>query len=305
MADNSVLESGLKERCGSDCVLKNEPMSSHTTFRTGGPADYYVRPKDRESFLRVLNYLKESEEEYLILGKGSNLLVGDRGYRGTVLDTAGALGEVIVDGDRISAGAGASLSAVSNMAAEASLTGMEFASGIPGTVGGAVFMNAGAYGGEMSQIVSSVELVESSGDIVTKPGSEMGFAYRTSIVQNKNMTVLGARLKLERGDKNEIIAKIKELGEQRAKKQPLEFPSAGSTFKRPEGYFAGKLITDAGLSGLTIGGARVSPKHNGFIINLGNATSADIMDLIDEVREKVQQKFGVTLVPEVRIIGEF
>ncbi len=223
MTDNPAFESDLRALCGGECIKKNEPMSSHTTFRTGGPADYYVRPEDRESFLRVLGYLKDYEEEYLILGKGSNLLVGDKGYRGTVVDTAGALAQVTVDGDRISAGAGASLSAVSNMAAEASLTGMEFASGIPGTIGGAVFMNAGAYGGEMSRIVSSVELVEPSGDIVSKPCSEMGFAYRTSIVQKESLTVLGANIKLERGDRKEIITKIKELGEQRASKQPLGF----------------------------------------------------------------------------------
>ena len=188
---------------------------------------------------------------------------------------------------------------------EASLTGCEFAQGIPGTVGGAVVMNAGAYGGEMAQIVSSVELISTTGEVMKVGSHEMGFAYRTSMAQKENLPVISVEIRLQKGNKEEIIGKIRELGIQRAKKQPLDLPSAGSTFKRPEGYFAGKLITDTGLSGLTTGGACVSPKHNGFIVNLGNATSADILNLIEEVRERVRVRFGVELTPEVRIIGEF
>ncbi|MCR5775748.1 MAG: UDP-N-acetylmuramate dehydrogenase [Lachnospiraceae bacterium] len=303
--ENTFFENRLAELCGADRVQRSVPMSEHTTFRTGGPADHYVRPADREAFLRVLRYLRQSEREYLILGKGSNLLVGDKGYRGTVVDTSEALNETEIDGDTVTAGAGVGLSTVAGMAAEAALTGMEFASGIPGSVGGAVFMNAGAYGGEMSQIVKSVEVVDPSEEVIEIQGSDMGFRYRMSIAQEKKLPILSVKLGLSHGEKDEIYARIKDLGMQRAKKQPLEFASAGSTFKRPEGYYAGKLITDTGLSGLTIGGARVSPKHNGFIINLGNATSADILDLIDEVRERVKARFGVELVPEVRIIGDF
>ncbi len=305
MADMSFFESRLAEICGERSVQKSVPMSEHTTFRTGGPADYFVTPKDKEAFVKLLRYLRQSEREHFILGKGSNILVGDKGYRGTVVDTSGALNSIEIDGETITAGAGAGLGAVANMAAEASLTGMEFASGIPGSVGGAVFMNAGAYGGEMAQIVSSVEVIGPAGEVTEIQGPEMGFGYRTSIAQKENFPVISVKLRLKQGNKDEICAKIQELGEQRAKKQPLNFPSAGSTFKRPEGYFAGKLISDTGLSGLTIGGARVSPKHNGFIINLGSATSADILDLIQEVQERVKAKFGVELTPEVRIIGEF
>lgn len=305
MPDTSFFESRLIDICGADSVRRSVLMSEHTTFRTGGPADFFVTPLDKESFIKLIWYLRQSGREHLILGRGSNILVGDKGYRGTVVDTSKALCGVDIDGEVISAGAGAGLQAVAAMAAEASLTGMEFASGIPGSLGGAVFMNAGAYGGEMAQIVSSVGLIGPSGEPVEILGSEMGFSYRTSIAQERNLPVISAKLKLSYGNKEEIQAKIRELGIQRAKKQPLDFPSAGSTFKRPEGYFAGKLISDTGLSGLTIGGARVSPKHNGFIINLGNATSADILDLIEEVRERVKARFGVELTPEVRIIGEF
>ena len=303
--EQAISEIRLIEICGEDSVRRNEPMSEHTTFRTGGPADYFVTPKDRETFIRLLLYMRQSKEEHLILGKGSNLLVGDKGYRGTVIDTSAMLSHASIDAETVKAEAGACLGTVANLAAEASLTGMEFASGIPGTIGGAVYMNAGAYGGEMAQIVSSVEILDTAGEVRRINASDMGFAYRTSIVQKENLPVISVEMQLHKGNMEEIKATIRALGIERAKKQPLEFPSAGSTFKRPEGYYAGKLISDAGLSGLTIGGARVSPKHNGFIVNLGNATSADILDLIEEVTERVRAKFGVILTPEVRIIGEF
>ncbi|MBO5551867.1 MAG: UDP-N-acetylmuramate dehydrogenase, partial [Lachnospiraceae bacterium] len=253
MTAGTYFESRLNDICGSECVRRNVRMSEYTTFRTGGPADYFVVPKDRESLLKLLWYMKQSEREYLILGRGSNILVGDKGYRGTVVSTSEALKDIVTEENTITAGAGARLSEVANIAAEASLTGMEFASGIPGSVGGAVFMNAGAYGGEMSQIVSSVEVLGPAGEVINVLGSDMGFGYRTSVVQKEELPVISASFRLERGNREEIFAKIKELGVERAKKQPLEFPSAGSAFKRPEGYYAAKLITDTGLSGLTIG----------------------------------------------------
>ncbi len=301
----SGYEAGLVALCGRDCVRSAEPMANHTTFRTGGPADFFVTPKDRSTFLLLLEFLRQENMTYFILGKGSNILVGDKGYRGTVIDMSYALDKISIQDEKIEAEAGAGLGKVANMATEASLSGMEFASGIPGTIGGAVYMNAGAYGGEMSQIVSSVEAADPSGKIVSIKGSDMDFGYRTSLLQNKDLAVVSVKLTLRKGEKKEILAKVKELGVQRAEKQPLEYPSAGSTFKRPAGYFAGKLISEAGLSGLTIGGACVSPKHNGFIINLGNATSSDIINLIKEVKKRVRADSGVELSPEVRIIGEF
>lgn len=303
--EQAAFEYGLYEICVGDSVRKNEPMSEHTTFRTGGNADYFVIPSDRNIFIRLLHYIRQTEREYFILGKGSNILVGDRGYRGTVIDTSGMMNNVSIEGEVIRAEAGAGLGNVANLAAEASLTGMEFASGIPGSIGGAVFMNAGAYGGEMSQIVTSVEVMDASGKVKSLAGSEMEFAYRASVAQRENLPIIAVEMRLHRGRKETIKERIRELGIERAKKQPLEFPSAGSTFKRPEGYYAGKLISDAGLSGLTIGGACVSPKHNGFIINLGDATSEDILNLINEVKDRVRAGFGVELVPEIKMIGEF
>ncbi len=305
MGEMSFFETRLVEICGRGTVLTGVPMSEHTTFRTGGPADYYVAPRDFDTFMKLLWYIRQSERDYMILVRGSNILVGDRGYRGLVIDTTAYLKGILFNGETVTADAGVGLGMVARMAAEASLSGMEFASGIPGTIGGAVYMNAGAYGGEMSQIVESVDVYAVTGERATILGSEMGFGYRTSIAQKQELPILSVKLRLVPGDRNEICALMNEMNASRREKQPLEYPSAGSTFKRPEGYFAGKLISETGLSGLTIGGARVSEKHNGFIINLGNATSADILDLINEVRERVMEKFGVELEPEVRIVGEF
>lgn len=305
MPEEKMIRARLTEMCGADCVQQDVPMSEHTTFRTGGSADFFVTPKDKDEIVSLLRYLRQSGTEHLILGRGSNLLVGDNGYRGVVVDTRTALGDIEIEEDIVSAGAGAVLGAVAGMAAEASLAGMEFASGIPGSIGGAVFMNAGAYGGEMAQIVSTVELMNADGELVDVKGSDMGFSYRMSRAQKEDLPVISVKLKLRKGKRDEILNRIRDLGEQRLAKQPLEYPSAGSTFKRPEGYFAGKLISDAGLSGLSIGGAMVSPKHNGFIINTGNARSKEILDLIHEVQDKVKETSGVDLIPEVRIIGEF
>ncbi|MCR5748301.1 MAG: UDP-N-acetylmuramate dehydrogenase [Lachnospiraceae bacterium] len=301
----TFFESRLVEICGRGSVKINVPMSEHTTFRTGGPADYYVAPENFDTLLKLLWYMRQSERDFLILGRGSNILVGDRGYRGLVIDTTTYLKNIVFKGETVIVDAGVSLAVVAGMAAEASLSGMEFAAGIPGTVGGAVYMNAGAFDGDMSQIVESVEVFGVTGERATILGSEMGFGYRTSIAQKQDIPILSVKLKLKPGSREEIWLKMNEYNSKRREKQPLEYPSAGSTFKRPAGYYAGKLISDTGLSGLTIGGARVSQKHNGFIINLGNATSADILDLINEVKERVMAKFGVELEPEVRIVGEF
>ena len=301
----AAFESGLKEICGRENVRKAVPMSGHTTFRTGGPADFFVTPENREAYIGLLSYVRRSGMDFFVLGKGSNLLVGDKGFRGTVIDTSAFLNSVTIEDETIKAEAGAGLGTVAGLAAERSLTGMEFASGIPGTVGGAVFMNAGAYGGEMSQIVSVVEMLKADGTIIKADASDMEFGYRTSLVQKEELYVISVDMQLQKGNRDDIAARIKDLGMERAKKQPLEYPSAGSTFKRPEGYYAGKLIFDAGLSGFSIGGACVSTKHNGFIINTGNATSKDILELIYEVKERVKKRSGIELTPEVRIKGEF
>lgn len=295
----------IKEIAGEDNVRLNEDMSRHTTFRVGGPADYYVTPKDTETAAKLIWYLNRVGQEYFILGNGSNLLVGDKGYRGTVLRLEKGFNEINIDGTVLTAGAGALLSSAAHTAAEASLSGLEFAAGIPGSVGGAVTMNAGAYGGDMSQVFISADVISADGNIITLTDDEMKFGYRSSICRKELLTVISARLQLQQGSSQEIQQKMDELSEKRKARQPLEYPSAGSTFKRPEGYFAGKLIMDAGLSGMTIGGAKVSEKHCGFIINTGRATAADILDCIHEVQDKVRHDFNVELEPEVCILGDF
>lgn len=295
------LESILPE----EQILTQEPMSRHTTFRVGGPAEYFLTANTAEQLRSVLACLREEGMPYFLLGNGSNLLVGDRGYRGAVVRLGGIFETVSIQDETIRAGAGASLAATARRAMENGLCGMEFASGIPGTLGGAVRMNAGAYGGEMSMLVASADVMDENGDVRTLSREEMQFSYRTSVIKNSPYTVLGAELILERGEREEIAAQMQRLAQQRREKQPLEFPSAGSTFKRPEGHFAGKLIMDAGLRGCSRGGAQVSEKHCGFIVNKGDATAADIAGLIREVTEKVQEKFGVILEPEVIFLGDF
>lgn len=283
----------------------SEPMSKHTTFKTGGEADYFIEVSTAEQMAALIRYFTLIEKEYYVVGNGSNLLVGDKGYRGVILVPSGEMKEIITEGNTITAGAGALLVSVSQTARKESLTGLEFASGIPGSVGGAVVMNAGAYGGEMSQVIVEVEAVTESGEIITLKNDELMFGYRTSIFKKKRLVCTKAKLRLEEGVESEIAAKMEDLSRQRREKQPIEYPSAGSTFKRPEGYFAGKLIMDAGMRGLQIGGARVSDKHCGFIINVGGASSADVLDLIHEVEEKVYRLNGVRLEPEVCMIGDF
>jgi len=286
-------------------VLLDEPMKKHTTFRVGGNADYFVIPRTTEEVKGVVTLCQKENLPYYILGNGSNLLVGDKGYRGIIIQIYKEMNKITVDGDRINAQAGALLSKVGSVALDAELTGFEFAAGIPGAVGGAVVMNAGAYGGEMKDILASATVLTEDGEVLKLTNEKLELGYRTSIIAKKNYIVLEAEYQLQRGDKTEIRAKMDELKTKRVTKQPLEYPSAGSTFKRPEGYFAGKLIQDAGLRGFQVGGAQVSEKHCGFVINKGDATAADIVELMNQVSEKVFQEFGVTLEPEVKRLGEF
>lgn len=284
-------------------VLTDERMSEHTTFKVGGCADVFVTAKSIKEATDIVSLLLSNDAEYTVIGNGSNLLVSDRGYRGCIVCMG--MDDITTDGNTITAGAGAMLSRVANAAFENSLTGLEFASGIPGSVGGAVVMNAGAYGGEMKDVLSSVTLFDAaSRKTVIMSADEMAFGYRTSIVKSRPLTVLSATFKLASGNKNEIKAVMDDLAKKRRDKQPLEYPSAGSTFKRPEGYFAGKLIEDAQLKGYGIGGAFVSEKHSGFVVNKGGATADDVISLIRTVRQTVLDKFGVLLEPEVVILGE-
>ncbi len=287
-------------------ILEKELMSRHTTFKVGGPCSVLVKINEVKELQKLLPFLAEENISYFFLGNGSNLLVSDKGYEGVVITYAQALSDDIkVDGDRITAGGGVLLSKVAKKALDESLTGFEFAAGIPGTVGGAMVMNAGAYDGEMKQIVESVEVVDTKGDISVLSCEEMEFGYRTSILKRESFIVTRVTYKLQKGDKNVIKDKMDDLAERRREKQPLEYPSAGSTFKRPEGHFAGKLIMDAGLKGYQVGGAKVSDKHCGFVINAGGATADDIHHLMEDVIKKVQEEFQVTLEPEVIRLGEF
>lgn len=299
--DRQKLETVLQ----AEDILKDEPMSRHTTFRTGGNADYYVTPRTPEEIAAVIKLCREEECDYYVIGNGSNLLVGDRGYRGVIIQIFRNMNDVETDGSCMHIQAGALLSAVAAKALEGSLAGFEFASGIPGTFGGAVVMNAGAYGGEMKDILKEVRVLTPDGEILTLANEEMELGYRTSIVARNGYIVLDGVIELEQGQKDEIRGRMEELKEKRVTKQPLEYPSAGSTFKRPEGYFAGKLIDDAGLRGFQVGGAQVSEKHCGFVINKDHATSADIAELMRRVQEKVKADFGVMLEAEVKRLGEF
>ncbi len=264
-----------------------------------------VHIESMEQLRQIVSYLRKIGEPYVVIGNGSNLLVGDKGYAGVVLKIGAGMSQIQVDGETIRVQAGALLSKVAAEAAKHSLTGMEFASGIPGSIGGAIVMNAGAYDGEMSQIVESVTVVNEDGEEMVLDKDTMEFGYRTSIIKNRPYVVTEVVLKLAKGNALTIRARMDELNAQRRAKQPLEYASAGSTFKRPEGHFAGKLIMDAGFRGYRIGGAQVSEKHCGFIINIGNATAADISELIQEVQERVKEMFRVELEPEVIRIGEF
>ncbi|MCR2002703.1 UDP-N-acetylmuramate dehydrogenase [Blautia caecimuris] len=293
------------EILGNNRVLFDEPMSQHTTFRIGGPADVFVMPENYEQIREVLRLCKEEKLPFFVLGNGSNLLVSDSGYRGVIIQMDRNMEEIRLDGEEIHACAGALLSSVAVAARNASLTGFEFAGGIPGTIGGAAVMNAGAYGGELKDVLKEVTVMTREGEILTIPAEKMEMGYRTSIIKTAGYLVLEAVISLKKGDEEAIRATMKDLSERRTEKQPLDYPSAGSTFKRPEGYFAGKLIMDSGLRGYRVGGAQVSEKHCGFVINAGGATAEDVRSLMDHVIRVVREKYGVTLEPEVKFLGDF
>lgn len=287
-------------------ILEKELMSRHTTFKVGGPCFILVKIDEVSQLKELLPYLVEEKIPYFFLGNGSNLLVSDKGYEGVVITFSKKLAEdVTVEGDKIVAGGGVLLSKVAKYALDENLTGFEFAAGIPGTVGGAMVMNAGAYDGEMKQIVENVEVIDKAGNLRVLSCEEMEFGYRTSILKREPLIVTKTTFKLNKGNKDVIKEKMDDLAARRRDKQPLEYPSAGSTFKRPEGHFAGKLIMDAGLRGYQVGGARVSDKHCGFVVNVDNATATDVHNLMEDVIKKVQEEFQVTLEPEVIRLGEF
>ena len=286
-------------------ILLSEPMAKHTTFRVGGPAMVYVKISNEEQLKKIIPYLQMVEQPYFIKGNGSNILVSDKGYDGVILDVSNQFSDISVEGDTITASSGALMSKIAHVAMENSLTGFEFASGIPGTIGGGVVMNAGAYDGEMKDVVTSVKIMDKSGEIFILDNHGMEFGYRTSAIKERDFVVLEVAIKLVKGDREAIASKMEDLALKRKSKQPLEYPSAGSTFKRPKGYFAGKLIMDAGLRGYSIGGAAVSEKHCGFVINKSDALAEDVYEVICEVREKVKARFGVLLEPEIIFLGDF
>ena len=318
---NQTFVKSVTEQLPQLSLMKDEPMKKHTTFRIGGPADYYAEP-DASQISKLIEIAKACDMPVTVIGNGSNLLVGDKGIRGLVIGIGKGLSEIEVteavaqqstaqdftapdNGRIITAGAGAILAAVAAKAAEASLSGLEFASGIPGSVGGAVVMNAGAYGGEIKDVLIDATVLTAEGELRIVTRDELDLSYRHSIVPEKGYIVLSARFRLTPKPQDEIKAYMAELRAKRVEKQPLEYPSAGSTFKRPEGYFAGKLIMDAGLRGYSVGDAQVSGKHCGFVVNKGEATAADVLTLIKDVQETVLKQFGVKLEPEVKMIGEF
>ncbi len=284
-------------------VLTDEPMKKRTTFKVGGPARFFVTVETEEELRAVYLYCKENSVETLIIGAGSNLLFCDEGFSGAVISLKGEFSNASVKQDTVTAGAGVMLSRLCNIAKENSLSGLEFAFGIPGTVGGAVFMNAGAYGGEIKDVLVSVKTMDKNGNIKTYLKTQASLGYRTSIFQDNGEIILSARFKLLKGDTLDIETKMNELLGRRKEKQPLEYGSAGSTFKRPLGYFAAALIEECGLKGRSVGDAEVSRKHSGFIINKGNASASDVLELIDIVKETVYKQKNVNLECEVKIVG--
>lgn len=294
----------LCEIAGADAVFADEPMSRHTTFRTGGPADLLVTP-GMDALPGVIDYCKANEVPYLVIGNGSNLLCGDGGVEGVVIEIGKRMSGITIEGSEITAEAGALLSSIAAKAAADGLTGFEFAAGIPGSIGGAVVMNAGAYGGELKDVLKEVKVLAEDGRMIEIPAGELELSYRHSIVPEKGYIVLQAVISLKKGDRDSICAYMDELKKKRVSKQPLEYPSAGSTFKRPEGFFAGKLIEDSGLRGFQVGGAQVSEKHCGFVINKDHASAADVRSLMEQVQKIVKEKYDVLLEPEVKFIGKF
>ena len=287
-------------------IKENEPMSRHTTFAVGGPARYYLVPESFGEVRSALDFADDRRMERYVVGRGSNLLFSDREYKGVVIEIGSGLKNISYSDDgTVTAEAGVPLSTLAKSAANKELTGLEFAGGIPGTVGGAVVMNAGAYDGEIQDTLVSIEAMSSDGEIKTYTADELKLSYRYSVLQERDDIVLSAKFQLNPGNKEDIEAKMKDFATRRRDKQPLNLPSAGSTFKRPEGFFAGKLIEDAGLKGYRIGDAAVSEKHAGFVVNLGDATASEIHSLITHIQNKVESEFGVRLEPEVRMVGDF
>ena len=306
--DTSVFDKLVK--CTSPArVLVNAKLSEYTSFKTGGPADYLVKAGNPLEIQKVVAMAKEADIPYYIIGNGTNMLVSDEGFRGIIISLREMDNDIqaIPSGDgnecRISCSAGCTLARLSNEAASLGYSGLEFAAGIPGSVGGAVVMNAGAYGGEIKDVFEYADILDEKGELIRLKKDDMKFGYRKSIIQEKPYIVLDVQFVLNKGDEKSIRAEIKELNERRREKQPLEYASAGSTFKRPEGLFAGKLIEDAGLKGFAVGDAAVSEKHCGFLINKGKASSSDIYELISQVIEKVYEKSGVVLEPEIKLLG--
>ena len=285
-------------------IVKNESMKKHTSFKIGGFADEFCEACDAEEIESLINYASSKNIPYTIIGNGTNLLVSDKGIRGLVIKIADKYADIKISGNRIIADSGTLLTKIALEALKNSLEGFEFASGIPGTLGGAVFMNAGAYGGEMKDIVTSVTFLK-DGKKHTLSKDKLDFGYRKSVFTGTDAVILSAELELKSGNKDEIFVKMEDYRKRRTEKQPLLIPSAGSTFKRPEGFFAGKLIEDAGLKGFRIGGASVSEKHSGFVVNDGNATAEDVLLLIRHIQKTVKDKFGVDLETEVKLLGEF
>ena len=300
----SIFIEQLKGLLGQEQVLLEEPMSKHTTFRVGGPADVFVSPS-LEQLPEIMEIAKANEVPVTIIGNGSNLLVGDKGIRGLVISLGKEAENLSVEGTQMTLGAGCMLSKAAAEAARRSLSGLEFASGIPGSLGGAIVMNAGAYGGEMKDVIVSCSVLTTKGEVKELSPEELDLSYRHSCITEKNYIVLSATVQLTPREESLIREEMADYKSRRVEKQPLEYTSAGRTFKRPEGYFAGKLIQDAGLSGYTVGGAKVSEKHCGFVINAGNASAADVLQLIQNVQDKVYEVFQVKLEPEVKMIGEF
>lgn len=296
---------GLIDILGEDKVLIDEPMKNHTSFRVGGNADIMIQPSTVEELKEALSYIVKNNIPYYIMGNGSNLIVGDKGFRGVIIKLFSRMCHIEVSGEFMDIKAGALMTVIATKALENSLQGFEFASGIPGTFGGAVCMNAGAYGGEIKDILVSVNVLTKEGEIKTIDVKDLDLSYRHSIIPENDYIVLSGRIKLKKGDYDSIKNEMSRLSAQRREKQPLNYPSAGSTFKRPEGYFAGKLITDAGLKGYNCNGAEVSEKHAGFVINKGDATAKDILNVIKHCQDTVYEKFGVRLETEVKMIGEF
>lgn len=305
MGLNTSIHEHIEKIIPKERMLFKEPMSRHTTFQIGGEAECMLLIEQEEELIKLIPYLNQIEQDYFILGNGSNLLVGDKGYRGIIIKLGEGMNRITVEENCIRAQAGALLSQAAAAARDAGLSGLEFAAGIPGSVGGGVVMNAGAYDSEMQQITESVKVMDKEGKILILDNDTMEFGYRTSIIKNRPFIVLEVILRMQIGKKEEIQAKMDELMEKRRSRQPLNYPSAGSTFKRPEGYYAGKLIMDAGMRGYRIGGAQVSDKHCGFVVNMGRATAADVKEVIEEVQERVKERFHVSLEPEVIFLGDF